>query len=61
MQTLNKNPICIIYLSVKKNNIFVNLTDTKGQTIIKFSTGLPTIQKNSSGTKSKKQLASIIK
>ena len=52
---IESNSTCVVYLSIKKNNVFVNVTDIKGQTIIKFSSGL--IQKN----KSKKQLPSIIK
>ena len=46
---------CIIRITLKKNNVFVNLTKTNGETIIKFTAGL--IQKK----KSKKQLRSLIK
>lgn len=46
---------CIIRMTLKKNNVFVNLTKTNGETILKFSAGL--IQKK----KSKKQLRSLIK
>jgi hypothetical protein len=31
---------CVIRMTLKKNNVFVNLTKTNGQTIIKFSAGL---------------------
>ncbi len=46
---------CIIRMTLKKNNVFVNLTNLKGQTIIKFTSGL--IQKK----KNKSKLRSIIK
>ena len=46
---------CIIRMTLKKNNVFVNLTKTNGETIIKFTAGL--IQKK----KNKKQLRSLIK
>jgi ribosomal protein S11 len=46
---------CVVRFSMKKNNIFVNLTSLKGQTILKFSAGL--IQKR----KTKKELRSIVK
>lgn len=49
------NYCCVVRFSVKKNNIFVNLTNLKGQTIVKFSAGL--IQKR----KTKKELHSIVK
>lgn len=52
---IGKSPMCIIFLSAKKNNVFINLTDLKGHTIIKFSSGI--IQKNNS----KKQLTWILK
>jgi ribosomal protein S11 len=50
---------CVIHTTLKKNNIFVNLTNTEGQTILKFTAGSirgsfgP--QGNRSGKKSKKQ------
>lgn len=37
---------CIIRMTLKKNNVFVNLTKTTGQTIIKFSAGLIQKKKN---------------
>lgn len=37
---------CIIRMTLKKNNVFVNLTKTTGQTIIKFSAGLVQKKKN---------------
>lgn len=46
---------CVIRMTLKKNNVSVNLTNLKGQTIIKFTSGL--IQKK----KSKSKLRSIIK
>jgi ribosomal protein S11 len=46
---------CIIHITWKKNNVFVNLTKINGETIIKFTAGL--IQKK----KNKKQLASLTK
>jgi ribosomal protein S11 len=46
---------CVVRFSMKKNNIFVNLTNLKGQTILKFTAGL--IQKR----KTKKELRSIVK
>jgi ribosomal protein S11 len=46
---------CIIHITWKKNNVFVNLTKINGETIIKFSAGL--IQKK----KNKKLLNSLIK
>lgn len=46
---------CIIRMTLKKNNVFVNLTKTNGETIIKFTAGL--IQKK----KNKKQIRSLIK
>ncbi len=42
-------------MTLKKNNVFVNLTKTTGETIIKFTAGL--IQKK----KNKKQIRSLIK
>lgn len=52
----NKNQYCcIIRMTLKKNNVFVNLTKTNGQTILKFTAGL--IQKK----KNKKQIRSLIK
>lgn len=37
----NKNQYCcIIRMTLKKNNVFVNLTKTNGQTILKFTAGL---------------------
>lgn len=41
-------------MTLKKNNVFVNLTKTNGQTIIKFTAGL--VQKK----KNKKQLKTFI-
>ncbi len=65
LQKIHKNNItnlkdiqshaCILKINLKKNNIFVNLTKTNGETIIKFTAGL--IQKK----KNKKQLRSLIK
>jgi ribosomal protein S11 len=46
---------CVVRFSMKKNNIFVNLTNLRGQTILKFTAGL--IQKR----KTKKELRSIVK
>lgn len=46
---------CVVRFSMKKNNVFVNLTSLKGRTILKFSAGL--IQKR----KTKKELRSIVK
>jgi hypothetical protein len=37
---------CVIRMTLKKNNVFVNLTKTTGQTIIKFSAGLVQKKKN---------------
>jgi ribosomal protein S11 len=58
-ENLIKEPVfrycCIVRFSMKKNNIFVNLTNLKGQTILKFTAGL--IQKR----KTKKELRSIVK
>lgn len=39
-------PCCIVRLSMKKNNVFVNLTNFKGGTILKFSAGLIKKKKN---------------
>lgn len=46
---------CAIHIRLKRNNVFVNLTNLKGQTLIKFSSGL--VQK----TKNKKQLKATAK
>ncbi len=51
----NDQYCCIIRMTLKKNNVFVNLTKTTGETIIKFTAGL--IQKK----KNKKQIRSLIK
>lgn len=51
----NAQRSCIIKMILKKNNVFVNLTKTNGNTIIKFTSGL--IQKK----KNKKQLHNLIK
>jgi ribosomal protein S11 len=58
-QPIIASPIycCIIHITWKKNNVFVNLTKMNGETIIKFTAGL--IQKRKSGKK--KQLSSLIK
>ena len=48
---------CIVCLTLKKNNVHVNVTNLKGQTIIKFSSGLFRGQKR----KSKKQLRSVVR
>lgn len=37
---------CVARMTLKKNNVFVNLTKTTGQTIIKFSAGLVQKKKN---------------
>lgn len=50
-----KYPLGIVRITWKKNNIFMNVHDIKGKTIIKFSSGL--VQKNSN----KKNLFSIAK
>ena len=49
---------CTIHLKLKKNNIFANVANSKGQTIIKFSSGLVRKDKNVSG---KKQLRTMVK
>jgi ribosomal protein S11 len=50
-----KQYCCIIRITFKKNNVFVNLTKINGQTILKFSAGL--VQKK----KNKKQLRYLVK
>lgn len=46
---------CYVIIRIKKNNVFVNITEMNGKTIIKYTTGL--IQKK----KNKKQIRSIVK
>jgi ribosomal protein S11 len=49
--------IGIVRITLKKNNVFMNVTDVKGHTIIKFSSGL--VQKNAK--QNKKKLFSLVK
>ena len=51
--------IGIVRITLKKNNVFMNVTDVKGHTIIKFSSGL--VQKNAKQNGTKKKLFSLVK
>ena len=55
LNVLNTQHIGIVRITIKKNNVFINITDLLGKTILKFSSGL--VQKK----KNKRKLHSVVK
>ena len=55
LNVLNIQNIGIVRITIKKNNVFINVTDLLGKTILKFSSGL--VQKK----KNKRKLHSVVK